>query len=209
MWSLQIREGKDQGAWAWFSLDLDPWETPDSRFYGAALAAMAVASAPPEYRKRPEIRERIDAMTSYLQGARDGQPLHNRLLLLWTNLPGALPKPARKALLDEIWSKQAADGGWTIQSLGPWKARPAAPPASGSDSYATGMAAFALEQSRIPRTDPRLTRALDWLKSHQDPASGSWAADSMNKRFEDGSMQIRFMRDAATAFASLALIGPG
>jgi hypothetical protein len=207
MWSLQIQDGKDKGAWSWFSLNLDPVETPDSRFYGAAVAAMAVAAAPEEYRKRPEIRERIDAMTSYLQTERVGQPLHNRLMLLWssTKLPGTLPESARDALMGEIWARQEADGGWTIESLGGWKERPTAPRSSGSNNYATGMVAVALEQAGIARADPRLRRALDWLKSRQDRTSGSWAADSMNKHFEAGSMQIDFMRDAATAFATLEL----
>jgi squalene-hopene/tetraprenyl-beta-curcumene cyclase len=210
MWSLQIREGKNQGAWAWFSLNLDPWETPDSPFYGAALAAVAAGSTPLEYRNRPEIRERIAALTGYLENERSSQPLHNRLMLLWASakLADILPASSRKSLLDEIWSKQEADGGWTIESLGPWKKRPAAPPSTGSNAYATGLAAFAIEQAGVSPTDARLARALQWLKSHQDAESGSWDADSMNKRFEDGSMQIRFMRDAATGFAALALIGP-
>jgi len=209
MWSLQLREGTNQGAWAWFSLNLDPWETPDSPFYGAALAAVAAGSTPAEYRNQPEIRERIAALASYLGNERSSQPLHNRLMLLWASakLPDLLPASARKSLLDEVWSKQEADGGWTIESLGPWKKRPAAPPSTGSNAYATGLAAFAIEQSGVLPADARLARALEWLRSHQDAESGSWAADSMNKRFEDGSMQIRFMRDAATGFAALALIG--
>ena len=32
---------------------------------------------------------------------------------------------------------------------------------------------------------------------------------SMNKRYPEGSMESRFMQDAATAFASLALIEAG
>src|SRR5262249_9742244 len=35
MWSLE----ESDGGWRWFSLNLDPWEKPVSRFYGAALAA--------------------------------------------------------------------------------------------------------------------------------------------------------------------------
>src|SRR5215831_19034904 len=38
MWSFQSQSG----AWAWNSFDLDPWEMPESAYYGAALAALAV-----------------------------------------------------------------------------------------------------------------------------------------------------------------------
>jgi hypothetical protein len=66
--------------------------------------------------------------------------------------------------------------------------------------------AFILQQAGMARADAALARALDWLKAHQDK-SGFWAADSLNSRYESDSMQFRFMQDAATAFASLALIG--
>jgi hypothetical protein len=36
--------------------------------------------------------------------------------------------------------------------------------------------------------------------------SGFWEAQSMNTRYEPGSMQSQFMRDAATGYAALALI---
>jgi len=53
---------------------------------------------------------------------------------------------------------------------------------------------------------PALTKALQWLRTHQDAATGTWEATSMNKHFEPGGMQDQFMRDAATSFASLALL---
>jgi squalene-hopene/tetraprenyl-beta-curcumene cyclase len=121
LWSLQVKDGKAKGAWPWFSYDLDPWETPESAFYGAAIAALAAGSAPAEYRDRPEIRARVNALTQYLQREQETQPLHNRLTLLWASskLPGALPESMRQPLIDEILQKQQAEGGWTAESLGP------------------------------------------------------------------------------------------
>lgn len=208
MWSLQLRDGEAKGAWPWFNLNLDPWEMPESRFYGASLAALAIGGAPVEYRNKPEVRERIAALTEYLRREQGSQPLHNRLTLLWasTRLPDVLAEPARRALIDEVWRKQQEDGGWTLESLGPWKEHPAAPASSGSNNYATGFTAFVLGKAGVPHANAKLARALDWLKSRQDRQSGYWAADSMNKNFEPGSMQIRFMQDAATAFAAMALL---
>src|SRR6266700_6184434 len=208
LWSLQIQDGKAKGAWPWFDLDLDPWETPDSPFYGAALAALAAGSAPAEYRGQPEVRKHIAALTGYLQREQQAQPLHNRLTLLWASskLPAALPASARRPLIDEILGKQQADGGWTLESLGAWKPHPKAPVRAGSNSYATGFVAFALEQAGLARSTPALVRALDWLRSHQNRQFGYWTADSLNKPYEAESMPLRFMQDAATSFAVMALL---
>lgn len=208
LWSLQIREGASKGAWSWFDLNLDPYEMPDSRFYGASLAALAVSSTPREYQRRADVRQRIDDLTAYLTSQRQGQPLHNRLMLLWASakFPAALPKPARKAIVNETWKKQQPDGSWTIEALGPWTEHPAAAPSTGGSTYATAVGAFTLTKAGVRRSDPRLARALDWLRSRQDPKSGAWPAESMNKRYEPGSMQAGFMQDAATAFSALALV---
>jgi squalene-hopene/tetraprenyl-beta-curcumene cyclase len=208
LWSVQLREGQAAGAWAWFDLTLDPWEMPDSAFYGAALAALAVGTAPAEYREQPEIRERLNALTEYLQREQQTQPLHNRLTLLWASskLPAVLPVSMRRSIIDEVLEKQQADGGWTLESLGPWKPHAQAPPRAGSNSYATGFAAFILQTAGVAPSHPGMVRALGWLRSHQDRQSGHWAADSMNKQYEPDSIPVRFMRDAATAFATLALL---
>ena len=81
--------------------------------------------------------------------------------------------------------------------------------AGGSHAYATAFTAVALQRGGVRASDPKLANALAWLQSHQDAATGAWSAMSMNKRYPDGSMESRFMQDAATAFASLALIEAG
>src|SRR5437870_6367752 len=108
LWSLQIREGKDRGAWKWPNANHDPWSTPDAPFYGASLAALAIGTAPAEYRSGPEVRERITALTDYLQREQGSQPLHNRLALLWASskLAGAMPAALRQRILDEILRAQ-------------------------------------------------------------------------------------------------------
>jgi squalene-hopene/tetraprenyl-beta-curcumene cyclase len=209
LWSMQIHEGAAKGSWPWFAFDTDPYETVDSGFFGASLAALAICATPSEYRTRPEIKTRVAELTAYLRTAMPAQPLHNRLLLLWAaaRLPAAAAD-ARPSIIDETLEKQQPDGSWPIAALGPWKARPAAPPAARASAYATAVAAFALQQAGVPRSNPKLRKALDWLRANQHPEFGYWAADSMNKRRDPGSMPEGFMRDAATAFAVLALIGP-
>ena len=208
LWPFQIQEGKTKGALRWFSAELDPWETPDATFYGSALAALAAGAAPAEYRDQPAVRESLHELTEYLQREQEAQPLHNRVALLWASsqLPGAMPKSMRKSLIEEVAEKQQPDGGWTIESLGPWKLHAEAPPSIGSNSYATGFVAFALQKGGVARSNPTLVKALTWLRSHQDRESGSWPAESMNKQYPPGSMQARFMQDAASEFATLALL---
>jgi hypothetical protein len=154
------------------------------------------------------VPERSAALAGYLKAAAPDQPLQNRLTLLWTarRLKGALDGPARRDWIAEAFAKQSADGGWTNQALGPWKPREGAPPSPGSSAYATAFVTYALLESGLSAQDEHLARSLDWLRRHQNRDSGYWDAVSMNKRFPPGSMQEQFMRDAATGFASAALV---
>ncbi|MBZ5603199.1 MAG: hypothetical protein LAO79_12935 [Acidobacteriia bacterium] len=202
MWAAQ----KPDGGWPWYSLNDDPWEMPESRFFGASLAAVALGNTPADYRARPEVAGHVSKLAQFL--SRDqGQPLQNRLMLLWASakVPDILPAARRKAILDQARQTQQPDGGWTIASLGPWSAHPEAAVTNGTNAYATAIAAFALEQAGLTTSDPMLARALDWLRAHQS-RDGYWDAASMNHKYEAGSMMELFMRDAATGFAAMALL---
>jgi squalene-hopene/tetraprenyl-beta-curcumene cyclase len=216
LWSTQLKTGPDKGAWLWSDFDLDPWETKDSAYYGAALAALATGLAPAGYQARPEIRDNIAALNAYLRAGEKNTPLHNRLFLLWasTKLRDLLPAAGKQAILDELWRKQSEDGGWTLQALGEWKHRDAAPVASGSNAYATALVAFTVGQagapaSQPPASQPNVSRAFAWLRSHQDPQGGYWAAESMNHKHDVGTMPEKFMTDAATGYATAALLATG
>jgi squalene-hopene/tetraprenyl-beta-curcumene cyclase len=208
MWTTQVHEGEDKGAWQWSNFDLDPWETKDAVYYGAALSALATGIAPDGYQARPEIQENIAEMKTYLREGLKSQPLHNRLFLLMASakLHNLLPEADKQAIVDEVWKKQQADGGWTLESLGQWKKREKAPVGSGSNSYATAVVVYALEQAGAGHTDNGLARGLAWLRTHQDPESGRWSADSMNHPHDAGSMPALFMSDAATGYATAALL---
>jgi len=201
MLSFQIREGESLGAFPWYSLKLDPWESADSKYFGAALAAVAISRAPKPFRERTETRD----LLAYLERSAVNQPLHNRLTLLWTSNK-LIPKQTRLELIRQAWSVQGADGGWSVAALGPWSKAPREGVAKGSDSYATALAAYSLRSAGVPKSDARLQRALTWLRQQQDPATGAWRSTSMNKAFPADSMMIHFMTDAATAYATLALL---
>lgn len=203
------------GAWRWLDFGLNPWEK-DGTYYGAALATIAVGTAGPDYYERAEVRPKVDAVRSYLRTRYADQPLHHRVVALWASatLPGVLADADTAALVDELFTGQRADGGWSLVGLGrtparggSWPARLVYSDGTVSDGYATGLIVLALKRSGIAADQPNLRRAVAWLAAHQ--ADGSWPATYVN-RWRDPRDDIgRFMRDAATAYAVLALADAG
>jgi len=207
LWELQDAEGPGKGGWQWYEANLDPWENHESGYYGAALVALALAQAPEAYRREPTTDVHATSLGAFLANPPVPPRLHDRLALLWASTSSlSLIWHSRRHLIAETFARQQPDGGWTIESLGPWMAHPDAPPAAGSDAYATAFTAFVLQRALVPASDPGLAKALAWLRAHQDPTTGAWPAVSMNKRYPDGSMPSLFMQDAATAFAAMTLV---
>jgi len=211
LWGMQLTEGRGKGGWPWYKADLEPWETAGSFAYGAALAGLAIGLAPEDYQRDPTVRERISALAAYLATDWDRHSLHSRMATLWASsaLPDLLPPARRAEVVQELLGKQESAGGWALDSLGPWEERAGAPVAKGSNAYATGFATYVLLKAGTPHDHPALVRASDWLKGNQDPVTGAWKAESMNKSYPAGSMESRFMQDAATSFAALALLERG
>jgi squalene-hopene/tetraprenyl-beta-curcumene cyclase len=187
----------------------EPWEADDSQYWGAALAAIAVGTAPGDYRSTPEVREGLNLLIGYLQQGRQTQSLLNRLALLWasTKIQGLLKPEEQKAIVSEVLKEQQEDGGWSATSLviGGWKRRDNAPLETQSDGYGTGLASFVLLKAGVPRTQAEMKKALTWLSKNQDPADGQWQAYSLNKKRDPASDAGHFMGDAATAYSVLAL----
>jgi squalene-hopene/tetraprenyl-beta-curcumene cyclase len=206
MWRLQFRSGDLKGAWAWLNFKYEPWESTGSPYYGAALAAIAVGSAPSGYAADTAIRDRVDALRAYLQRNADTTHLLNRAMGLWASgeLAGALTPAQRQSIVDALFAAQRSDGGWATASLGPWKRRDATPLDSASDGYATALALIALERGGISREEQHVRAGITWLTQHQD-ASGMWKAASLNKARDPATDIGKFMSDAATAYAIIAL----
>jgi len=207
MWALQLKSGEMNGSWAWLQFHNAPWEG-DSQFYGTALAAIAVGSAPGGYKSEPQLQEGMQRMRGYLLKNMDSQTPADRVALLWASakIPGLLTEDQQKTIIDQTLAKQQEDGGFSLSSLaGGWKRKDNTPLETGSDGYATGLVAFTLEQVGAPQSQAALKRALAWLGRSQNPGDGRWPASSLNKQRELSSDAGRFMSDAATAYAVLAL----
>jgi len=209
LWALQMKTGDLSGAWAWLNFHYEPWEAERSPFFGATLAAIAVASAPGNYAATPEIQDRAKLLREYLRKGSSSQHLFNRLMLLWASAlwPDLLTPGEQGAIVDAARLAQQDDGGWSVASFAQWKRVDNTQLDTRSDGYGTGLAAFALQAAGVPRTDPQVRRGLDWLVKHQDAATGMWYSASLNKQRDPASDPGKFMSDAATAYAVLALTG--
>jgi hypothetical protein len=226
-----LEEQRPDGAWDWLDFALEPTESSDARYGGAALAAFALGSVPGLLAAAQDDGH-ISRLYAYLNGNCAGQNLHNRawLLLASTRLKGLLSQDQCASSIAELRGRQNDDGGWSLYRLGPWRWSKSMPPlAPGgntnvsllakSDGYATGLIAWVLRQTGLPADDPALKRATDWLKANQQEWQigqqhwKCWRTPSLNHdRDKDGTAgdpwKSMVMSDMATAFAVLALSPP-
>ncbi len=207
-WALQSKSGPDAGAWVWQNFDYTPWESKESQYHWAAMMALAVAGAPDNYAGDPKVAANLIALRGYLQSHYDAQPLVNKLVAMWAAkfFPGVMNPEQKNALVDEVIRLQHEDGGWSLAELGTWKRRDNTPLETRSDGYATGLVVLVLEESPVnANKKAHVERGLAWLEANQDKNTGAWPAWSLNKNRDPNSDVGKFMSDAATSYAVLAL----
>ena len=207
MWREQRPDGSEKGGWRWLAFGLAPWETRESEIWGASLAALALRAAP-GYASEASAQRPATLLEDYLRRkAREPLNRHSRLGLLWASTfwPGLLSPSDEATITAEILSVQRSDGGFSLEQLGRWERGDGSPAPEGGDGYATGLVTYVLLRRGDATLRPALDRALTWLKTHQD-VEGYWPGASANlSRASDDAFVRSFMRDAATAYAVLAL----
>ena len=224
LWQAQ----RADGGWEWLDVGLEPFESIDSEYQGAAFAALAVGMT--KWSDEPTARAGMAKLRDYLRSHYPGQNLHNQVwgLLASTFLGGVLSDAERNELIDQLERRRNDDGGWSVDGLGIWRWNRTTPPfespgtrdralVAKSDGYATGLIVYALRRAGLPVEHPAVNSGLRWLKANQQPVEvgdrswPAWRAHSLNYDREHGGAKGEpwrrlFMSDAATGFASLALI---
>jgi squalene-hopene/tetraprenyl-beta-curcumene cyclase len=205
MWALQMKTGPNSGAWTWLNFNYEPWESPNSPYFGASLAALAIGSAPEGYAASPDIQDRLKALRGYFEHQHGSVSLLNQMMGLWASgaVHDLLTADQKKATAAAAFALQQPDGGWSTSSLGTYQRVDKTSNETNSDGYATGLVCLGLQAAGV--SDARLAKGLDWLRAHQDRATGRWTATSLNKQRDPESEPGKFMSDAATAYAVLAL----
>ncbi len=214
LWATQITQGEHKGSWEWLNFGLEPWESKDSRYLGATVAAIAIGAAPGDLSAggEGEARERLNSVRTYLKANYASQNLHNRAWLLWASsgIDGLLSPQEKDQLIEQLLAKQQAGGGWSLGSLGDFTHVDVKTPITTPDGYATGVILHALQLAGVTKENPKVGKGLAWLRSNQDP-TGAWRAMSVNKVRAPESKDPakanigKFMWDAATGYAVLAL----
>jgi hypothetical protein len=205
-WALQLASGDDAGGWLWQDFHLAPWESNQSAYQGAALLAVEVGNAPGGYADEPAVRRHVQSLRDYLRRKYAAQPLINQIYVRWASpkVPGLLDAEECEALLKKIQGLQQSDGGWKLASLTQWKRVDDSLEPTESDGLATALAVLAMEESGDGSGNASLKRGLAWLVQHQR-RDGDWRSASPNKLRDPESNIGRFMSDAATGYAVLAL----
>ena len=223
LWETQRPDGR----WDWLDFGLEPWETTEAAYHGATFAAFAVGTAPSQ--QGDLAAAGIEHLRAYLSSNYHAQNLYNRTwaLLASTRLKRVVTDAQRDALIDELVRAQRDDGGWSLETMGPWKWSKTAPPVkppgtvdasllTESDGYATGLVVYTLKQAGIHDSHGTISKGIRWLAANQralpvlDVPGRAWRAHSLNYDREHGGEKGEpwrrlFMSDTATAFAILAL----
>ena len=208
LWQTQVQTGDNKGTWEWLDFGEAPWGNTEARYFGAALAAVAVGTAPGYYTPGVDVDTdaRVALLKDYLKDQSPKQNLHNRAWGLWAaaKVEGILTKAEQRKVIDQLLDKQQDDGGWSLPSLGTWARSDGTAQDASSDGYATGLVLHVLQTAGVPKDNVKIAKGLAWLKRNQAP-SGEWRTVSVVKKRDPASHSGKFMSDAATAFAVLAL----
>ena len=195
IWTQQSEED----CWEeWQKCNWPPFEVDDH--FGVTLVALALGMVPDDYAQTPAAQEGLRKLRHYLtEHPPENTHQQAMVLLASTTCDGLLTHDEQQDAIARLFSLQKADGGWNVITLGNWKRSDGKEQdVDSSDGYATGFVTYVLRRSGVARDDPRIQKAIDWLKANQR-ASGRWFTRSPRR---DGK---HYISHAGTSYAVMAL----
>jgi squalene-hopene/tetraprenyl-beta-curcumene cyclase len=198
IWSAQRKDG----GWTWLDDNEPPSEIDDH--YGVTMAAIGVGVAPDKYSQTPAAKKGLEKIREYF---RNNPPanMHHRAMKMLASLhvDRIMTDAERRDVIKDLFALQKRDGGWGLATLGNWKRSDGKEQNyESSDGYGTGFAIYVLRCAGVPGQDPRIQKAIAWLKTHQR-ASGRWFTRSMKQDSK------HYITHSGTAYAILALAACG
>ncbi len=195
----------------------DGWPPLESsEYHGATVAALALIAAPKwaDSVDGKGFSENIKQLWTYLQ---ETTPPHDyaRLLLLWVGAQrdGLLTEERKQENIQRILALQNTDGGWALRDFATperWGRGNRAEKlraeedfeAPASDGHQTGLSAYVLMKSGLPKDHPAIKQAIQWLLKNQRQ-SGRWWTRSLN------TDKYHFITYSGTCYPLLALAEAG
>ena len=197
IWTLQLADGIVK----WINAGEAPQAVDD--YWPVGMIALGVGRAPENYAQTDMAKAGLEKLRGWLR-AHPPKNSHERglTLIAQSAIGGLLSDEERRQHIEKLFASQHEDGGWSLAGLAPWQ-RPDKQPLDvvHSDGYGTAFTAYVLALSGIAPSEPRLHRAIEWLKKNQR-RSGGWFTPSPFKR-------DKIISNTATSFAvqALALCG--
>ncbi|MBA7640289.1 hypothetical protein ES703_47954 [subsurface metagenome] len=198
IWAAQRKDG----GWTWLDDNEPPSEIDDH--YGVTMAAIGVGAAPDKYSQTSAAKKGLEKIREYF---RNNPPanMHHRAMKMLASLhvDRIMTDAERRDVIKDLFALQKRDGGWGLATLGNWKRSDGKEQDyESSDGYGTGFAIYVLRCAGVPAQDPRIQKAIAWLKTHQR-ASGRWFTRSMKQDSK------HYITHSGTAYAILALAACG
>ena len=170
-----------------------PHITTDFELTLQAVRAATTAPGWLEGLQDQELIGKVSRLKSWLKSAKPKNDYDRVLKLQLAHyMPELVTQAERDNALQLLSSKQHDDGGWSTRDMSPvndWHFKMSDTvlnlihglPDAGkpnSDAYMTAFAVVLMRQSEVPAADPRIQKALTWLKREQR-ISGRWWTHSL------------------------------
>lgn len=200
IWTAQ----RNDGAVKWLHVGEAPQAVDD--WWPAAMIALGAGTAPGGYAQTEKAKAGIEKLRGWFR-AHPPRTNHERGLILIAHsaIGGLLADEERSAHVAALLATQHEDGGWSLAGLAPWK-RPDKKPlnTAHSDGYGTGFVTFALVRGGVAPAEPRLRKAIAWLKQNQRSTGGWFTPSPFKKDILSSNSGTSFAIQALAACGEIA-----